>query len=229
MSDNVMDVSGKADNGQQASILPIITYTLIALNIIIYLADRNFGLFGSGVVYSDLTMRPKEVIDALRLAPNRFPLITPFTAMFLHGGLVHLVSNLFFLWVFGPPVEKAVGPYRYIFGYIGWGIFASAVQIYAQPQNIPTLGASGAIGGVLGCYLLLFPSHELELIFFGIWELHTRAWIFLSGWFLYQILMPHEGVANWAHVGGFFAGMVTVLIAGGRTALLKGREQIFDD
>jgi membrane associated rhomboid family serine protease len=95
---------------------------------------------------------------------------------------------------------------------------------------VPVLGASGAIGGVLGCYFLLFPGNRIEifvpLLLFLTFEL--PAWILLGLWFVYQIAIPQQGVANWAHAGGFLAGMLTVLIVGGRQAILRGRESEFE-
>jgi membrane associated rhomboid family serine protease len=93
------------------------------------------------------------------------------------------------------------------------------------------LGASGAIGGVLGSYFLLFPANKVEVFipFLAFLSIELPAWILLGCWFLWQILIPQQGVANWAHAGGFLAGMLTVLIMGGRAAILRGREQEFED
>ncbi len=103
---------------------------------------------------------------------------------------------------------------------------ASAAQILVNPtSDIPVVGASGAIGGVLGAFFLLFPTAKIELIIPWVFiPLEVSAWILLGLWFLWQIFIPQAGVANWAHAGGFLAGMVTVLILGGREAILKGRE-----
>jgi membrane associated rhomboid family serine protease len=209
--------------------IPVLTWTLIGLNVLIYLWDRRFGLFGPGVVFSDLAMRPPEVISSITGGPDRFPIVTLFTSMFLHGGFLHLFANMMFLAAFGPPVEQAVGGWRFTLYYLFWGVFAAFCQIYASPyRNVPTLGASGAIGGVLGCYFLLFPSNRLHILILGIWEFVTKAWILLGLWFLYQIFVPQEGVANWAHIGGFLAGMVTVLVIGGRDAILRQHPELIE-
>ena len=209
--------------------IPVLTWTLILLNVIIYLWDRKFGFFGPGFVFSDLAMRPPEVISAVTGGGDRFPVVTLFTSMFLHGGFLHLLANMMFLAVFGPPVEQAVGPWRFVLYYLAWGVFAALCQIYASPiRNLPTLGASGAIGGVLGCYFLLFPSNRLHVLILGIWEIETKAWVLLGLWFLYQIFVPQEGVATWAHVGGFLAGMVTVLVIGGRDAILRQHPELIE-
>jgi membrane associated rhomboid family serine protease len=209
--------------------VPVITYTLMILMVGIYLVDRKWGLFGPSIVFSDLAMRPPEVISALHGDTNRFSIVTIFTSMFLHGGFLHIFANLLFLGVFGPPVEQAVGPWRFVLYYIGWGLFAAFCQIYATPfRNIPTLGASGAIGGSLGAYFLLFPTHRLTVTVLGFFDFEIRAWILLGLWFLYQIFVPQQGVANWAHAGGFLAGMLTVLVIGGRTAILRDHPELIE-
>lgn len=209
--------------------IPVLTWTIILLNVIVYLWDRKFGLFGPGVVFSDLAMRPREVISAITGGPDHFPIVTIFTAMFLHGGFLHIFANMMFLAAFGPPVEQAVGPWRFVLYYLAWGVFAALCQVYASPMGyVPVLGASGAIGGVLGSYFLLFPSNRLHVLIMGIWEFETKAWILLGLWFLYQIFARQDGVANWAHVGGFLAGMVTVLVIGGREAILRHHPELIE-
>jgi len=212
--------------------VPVVTWTLIALNVIIFLWDRQGHVFGGSVVFADLVMRPNEVVDSLKRGFDHFPLATVFTAMFLHGNLVHLIGNMIFLMVFGASVEAAVGAGRYGLYYLFWGVVATATHIFVDPTStVPTLGASGAIGGVLGAYFLLFPASKVEILVpvLAFLSFEVSAWIVLGLWFLYQIFMPQEGVANWAHAGGFLAGMLTVLIMGGRAAVLKGRELEFAD
>jgi len=146
--------------------------------------------------------------------------------MFLHGGFTHILGNMIFLVVFGAGVEEAIGPVRYALYYLAWGFAAAFAQIYVYPDSpVPTLGASGAIGGVLGAYFLLFPSNKIQVYvpMFVFLSFSVSAWVLLSVWFVWQILIPQNGVANWAHAGGFLAGMLTVLVMGGRTAILNGR------
>jgi membrane associated rhomboid family serine protease len=208
---------------------PIVTYTLIALNCIIFLWDREFHILGPGVVFSDLAMRPADVTAALH-GGDQFAFVTMFTSMFLHGNVLHILGNMLFLLTFGHGVEVALGPLRFALYYLFWGVVAAAAHTVVNPHSIAaTLGASGAIGGVLGCYFLLFPGNKIEvLIPFVFVPIVISAWVLLGIWFLWQILIPQAGVANWAHVGGFVAGMATVLIMGGRDAILKGREQELD-
>lgn len=203
---------------------PIITYTLIALNIIVYFWDRMGRLDGMGILFSDLALRPAEIVAAISGRGEPLNLASLFTSLFLHGNLWHLVGNLIFLLTFGDNVEQVFGPVRYVLYYLLWGFLASAAHIWVDPNSmVPMLGASGAIGGVLGAYFLLFPGNRVQFIIFPIvWIPFTiTAWILLAVWFALQILFPQEGVANWAHAGGFAAGMATVLISGGRERLLK--------
>ncbi len=205
--------------------LPAVTLTLVALNTLIYFWDRQWHFSGPNVVFADLAMRPQEVMRALGDSPNidKFPLGTLFTSMFLHANLVHLLGNVIFLMVFGPSIERVMGGWRYVLYYIFWGVAASVTQVYVHPNSVGSvLGASGAIGGILGAYFVLFPSSKIEVIvpILLFLSFEIAAWILLGAWFLIQILLPQDGVANWAHVGGFLAGMVTVLIIG-RKALLR--------
>ncbi|MFQ3586782.1 MAG: rhomboid family intramembrane serine protease [Fimbriimonadaceae bacterium] len=205
--------------------VPVVTFTLIGLNILIYLWDRQGSLLGASVVFGDLTMRPVEIVQALQ-GGDRFALFSVFTAMFLHGNLVHLLGNLLYLFVFGPAVENGLGSWRYMLYYLFWGVVAAATHVFVEPSSdIPTLGASGAIGGVLGSYFLLFPANKIEFVVPLIpYPFVISAWVLLGTWFLYQVFVRQEGVATWAHAGGFLAGMLTILIAGGRLRLLEDKD-----
>jgi membrane associated rhomboid family serine protease len=218
-------------DNQIRTAIPVVTWTLLALNVIIYLWDRQGSIFGGSKVFADLTMRPREVVGVFGGDQDPFPLVTVFTAMFMHGGLLHIVGNVIFLTVFGAGVEAALGSARFAIYYLFWGVAAAATHIYMDPGSaIPTLGASGAIGGALGAYFLLFPGNKVEVIvpILAFMSFVVSAWVLLGLWFLWQVVVPQPGVANWAHVGGFLAGMVTVLIMGGRDRILKGRERELD-
>lgn len=214
----------RADRASPA--IPLVTYTIILLNVIVYFWDRQGSLTGPSVTFADLGMRPQEVVQAITGSGDRFPLVTLFTSLFLHGSLVHLLGNMIYLFTFGPGIEAALGSPRYSLYYLFWGLLASGAHIAVDPTSaIPTIGASGAIGGVLGCYFLLFPTHKIELLIpFFVVTVEVVAWVLLGTWFLWQLLFKQEGVATWAHAGGFVAGMLTILILGGRRAVLKGRE-----
>lgn len=212
--------------------IPIVTYTLIALNVFIFLWDRNWNPFGQSMVFNDLTMKPNEVVWAIKRVGEWKATTTLFTSAFMHANLTHLFGNMLFLFIFGDNVEAALGGPRYILYYLFWAFAAAFAHIFVMSSSaVPLLGASGAIGGVLGAYFLLFPTHRITLMFFPfVWiQFEVAAWIMLGLWFVWQILFPQAGVANWAHVGGFLAGMMTVLVGGGRLKLLKGKEQLFEE
>jgi membrane associated rhomboid family serine protease len=151
--------------------------------------------------------------------------LTPLTSMFLHGGWMHLLGNCLFLWVFGNNVEDSMGHVRFIVFYLVCGFAAAAAHVLIDPASpVPTVGASGAISGVMGAYLLLYPNVRVKMLFpIIIYPLivHLRAWIVLIWWFALQVLsgLPQlmrlnpevsGGVAVWAHVGGFVAGLVLI-------------------
>jgi membrane associated rhomboid family serine protease len=160
-----------------------------------------------------------HLVAALRAVP---PWATLLTSMFLHAGWFHLIGNMVFLWVFGNNVEDALGRGRYLLLYLGCGIAAALVQALSSPgSHVPMVGASGAIAGVLGAYLLLYPWSNVHVflwivIFFRI--VTVPAWILLGFWFAMQLasgLMRapgSPGVAFWAHVGGFASGLVLVAL-----------------
>jgi membrane associated rhomboid family serine protease len=147
--------------------------------------------------------------------------ITPLTSMFLHGGWFHILGNLWFLWVFGDNVEDAMGSVRFGVFYVVCGLAAVAAQVLSNPASpVPMVGASGAIGGVMGAYAVLYPRapvHLLVVFFFYVDRVVVPAVFMLGYWFLLQLLggLPtiggsEGGVAFWAHVGGFVAGVALV-------------------
>jgi membrane associated rhomboid family serine protease len=209
---------------------PVVTWTLIGLNCFVFLWDRQWHVLGPSVVFADCGMRPEEVVGVFRQGTGTFPLVTMFTCLFLHANLVHLIGNMLFLLTFGPGIEQALRPPRFALYYLFWGLVASGTHVIVYPSSaVPIVGASGAIGGVLGAYFLLFPTNKIEILIpFVFIPLVVSAWALLAMWFAWQILVPQQGVANWAHVGGFMAGMATVLVMGGRERVLRGREQEFE-
>lgn len=152
-------------------------------------------------------------------------LITPFTSMFLHGGWLHLLGNVMFFWVFGNNVEDSMGRIRFLLFYLICGLAGSLAHIMVQPASpLPTIGASGAISGVLGAYLILYPRIRINMLFIFIifWKvIAIPAWLVLIMWFAWQVIsgLPElmavrpdvsSGVAVWAHIGGFVAGVILV-------------------
>ncbi|HDP25325.1 MAG TPA: rhomboid family intramembrane serine protease [Deltaproteobacteria bacterium] len=147
--------------------------------------------------------------------------LTVFSSMFMHGGWLHLIGNMWFLYLFGDNVEDAMGPVRFVVFYLICGVAAVAAQMISNPASpIPMVGASGAIGGVMGAYVLLYPRAPVHvLVFFGffITRIVVPAYFMLGFWFLLQVIegiftlgAPGGGVAFWAHIGGFLAGVVLV-------------------
>ncbi len=173
-------------------------------------------------------MRPREVWLAITGRGDPFALVTLYTSMFLHGSVLHLAGNMVFLAVFGASIEDVMGSWRFALYYFGWGIAAALTQIFVNTTSLaPTLGASGAIGGIMGAYLLLFPANKIRVSipWLGFATFKLNAWVMLLIWFLYQVCIPQDGVANWAHAGGFLAGMLTILAMGGRPAVLEAAQR----
>jgi membrane associated rhomboid family serine protease len=196
----------------------------------------SVAAFGLELLQGD---RLPELIDAFAFVPARFfhpsafqdwtfgaSLVSVFTAMFLHGSIGHLAGNMLFLWIFGDNVEDELGHFRYLVFYLACGVFATLSQAAFVPRSqVPNLGASGAIAGVLGAYFLLFPRARvvtLVPLFFLFPLIEIPAGLYLLFWFLMQFWMGGSsvvsaramaeggGVAWWAHVGGFVAGMILV-------------------
>jgi membrane associated rhomboid family serine protease len=182
----------------------------------------NCGLTASGAVACE---GQPGVTGAAPDQPPTF--VTPFTAMFMHGGLLHLGGNMLFLWIFGNNVEDAMGPVKFVVFYLLGGIAALLLQIVFDPNSdVPTLGASGAIAGVLGGYLLLFPKARVVTVIFIVFFftiLELPALLVLGLWFLQQAVFAAMdlggsggGVAYFAHVGGFVFGLAAIRLFASR-------------
>jgi membrane associated rhomboid family serine protease len=196
-------------------ITPVVNYLLIALNVIAFIAQLTLGATDDAAVYQ-FALVPAELTRNL----SPFNIATIFTSMFMHGGLAHIAGNMLYLWIFGDNVEDALGHGRYLFFYLLGGIVASGAHILTNPASqIPTVGASGAIAAVLGAYLILYPrSRVLTLIPLGFFLRLTMlpAIIVLGLWFVLQLFQgvlalggpDVGGIAFWAHIGGFVAGLV---------------------
>lgn len=203
--------------------VPYVTYTLVGVNIAVFLAYW-FSLqsaYALGLFYYTWGLVPARLMQG----QGYFGLLTH---MFLHGGWMHLAGNMLFLWIFGDNLEDALGHVRYLLFYLACGLAAAALQVAGDPGfDGPLIGASGAIAGVLGGYLVLFPRARIDvlfifIIFFRVFSI--PAWIVLGIWFAIQsfngFAATADGVAYLAHIGGFVAGAVlmlpTVLRRGGR-------------
>ncbi len=191
---------------------PYVTIGLIFINVVMYLLTAPWA-FGMTDLWAQLALYPIAIVNGEHL----WGLVTH---MFLHAGPFHIAGNMLFLWIFGDNLEDQMGHFGFLLFYLACGLAAAAAQIAANPyEGIPMVGASGAIAGVMGGYLLLFPKARVDVlaIIVIIIKIFTiPAWVMLGVWFLLQLfggfaLFGDSGVAYWAHAGGFIAGVVFAL------------------
>ena len=216
---------------------PVITVGLIALNIVAFGYELGLPPAARSAMIFQLGLIPAEVTTGVSVGPE-FPLsLTLFTSMFLHGGLLHLAGNMLYLWIFGNNVEDQTGHIRFLAFYLLCGVAAAGTQVVASPRSeIPMIGASGAIAGVLGAYVLMFPHARvltLVPIFIFIRLMYLPAIVVLGLWFLYQVLLSSMsgeaaggGVAFFAHIGGFVAGMLLIFFF---RRSRQVRRRVYDD
>jgi membrane associated rhomboid family serine protease len=204
---------------------PVLTVVLIVVNALVYLAQLSLPEAGVKRLVLAAGAVPREIITLQDFPPEALlPLpLTLFSSMFLHGGLLHLAGNMWFLWLFGDNVEDRMGRLRYGLFYFLTGTVGALAQCLMMPGSlVPMIGASGAIAGVLGGYILTFPQARIDTFVALPFLWHVRAipaWIFLGLWFLGQFLISSaSGIAWMAHVGGFLAGvgMVRLFVPRGR-------------
>lgn len=204
---------------------PAVTVVIIGLNVAVYIVQLLFQATGqlNQFVYSYAVI-PYELTQGVDLPPDslRPAFLTVFTSMFMHGGLFHIFGNMLYLWIFGNNVEDEMGHGRFVVFYFLCGIAATAAQVAINPTSrIPTIGASGAIAGVLGAYLLMHPRAQVEtVLLLGLFIRIIRlpALIVLGFWIVIQFFqgvaslgMPQAGGVAWfAHIGGFIAGLILV-------------------
>jgi membrane associated rhomboid family serine protease len=224
--------------------LPIVNLTLIAINILMFMYQLTTGL-ESGPVTLGWSLIPREILTGQDLvgnqpvgdfsidlaeAPLGIPYLTLLTSMFMHGGWLHIGSNLLFLFIFGDNVEDNMGSIKYLIFYLLCGFGADFAQILLGGGDsvIPNLGASGAIAGVLGAYLILFPQARIRALipFFGIASIsYVPAMLMIGFWIVTQFVSVFfageqaagGGVAYWAHIGGFVLGLLLVFVFRGRS------------
>ncbi|MGX9356919.1 rhomboid family intramembrane serine protease [Roseobacteraceae bacterium S113] len=196
---------------------PYVTYALLAINIVVFLSyfpammGNDRALFGFYQAYGFVPAQFNQGGGIMGL----------FTSMFLHGGWMHLIGNMLFLWIFGDNIEDEMGHTTYLGFYLASGVAAALAQYAGDPASpVPMVGASGAIAGVMGAYLLLFPKARVDIlliliIIFRIFP--VPAWVMLGLWFGMQLIggvgsiAGDGGVAYWAHAGGFVAGLIMAI------------------
>ena len=211
-------------------IVPILTIALIALNVAVFFLwqprdnvnEETEFLYERAAIACEITtgdpLSEDEIArdecsseTAVPVFPEKNVWLAGIVSMFLHGSLAHLLSNMWFLWIFGNNVEEAYGISGFVLMYLVAGIGATAAFVYANPDaTVPMIGASGAIAGVLGAYLVLFPTHRVLTLFLFIF-VHVPAGAYLALWFFLQFAYQEPGVAWEAHVGGFIVGVLLTL------------------
>jgi membrane associated rhomboid family serine protease len=232
------------DDNSDRRTIPWVNYALIAVNVLVFLVFQgagtndkftySFSCVPERIVYNDNEEIPgdfkgydpvtHERINSPTIPPTPVtPYLTLLTAMFMHGSIMHIVGNMLFLWIFGDNVEDAIGHVRYLGFYLLCGVLAAfshigVTLVTGSNMDVPSLGASGAISGVLGAYILLFPSKRVMVLMFRFitW---VPAWVAIGLWFVFQIIEglmdmggTGGGVAYGAHVGGFLAGLALIKV-----------------
>ncbi len=201
-------------------IIPFITILIIAMNIFVFILQFMYGLDSRSIVYKYGAI-PSNIAGFESNQPIH-PVLTIFTSMFMHGGLFHIGGNMLYLWIFGNNIEDKLGHLKFFIFYLFCGIVAAISHVVTEPHsNIPMIGASGAVSGVLGAYVLLFPMAKVHtILFFGffIQIVKIPALIVIGFWAIIQVvngmitkgILNQGGVAWFAHIGGFIAGLSTI-------------------
>ncbi len=206
---------------------PVVTVILIVINILVFLFEFSLDEYSRN-----------EFIAVYGLTPLNFHLINILTSMFLHGGWMHVLGNMWFLWIFGDNIEDILGHAKYLAFYLLCGATAAMAQTLMSPgSQVPMVGASGAIAGVMGAYMVKFPRSQIRtfvFIFFFITTFDVPAWLMLIYWFGIQLFngvgsvgvssASQGGTAFFAHVGGFLAGIIFVNLMGPRERYYQRRD-----
>jgi membrane associated rhomboid family serine protease len=216
------------DDNTDRQTTPWVNYLLIAINILVFVFLQQLGT-NERFTYA-LSTVPFEIVTGRDvLVPTPVPLyFTLITSMFMHGGIAHIAGNMLFLWIFGDQIEDRLGHIKYLIFYLVCGVLASLAHVFAtaafagdqQSMMVPSLGASGAISGVLGGYILLHPSRRVTVILFRFLT-QVPAYVAIGIWFVFQLISglgmlgagsQQGGVAYAAHIGGFIAGLVLIKV-----------------
>jgi membrane associated rhomboid family serine protease len=198
--------------------LPLFTVLIVAVNVLVFVYEETLSVPDLRAFIIQYGTIPAEI-------ERGQDYYTLFTSMFVHGGLAHIAGNMLFLWIFGDNIERRFGSILYLLFYLGCGLAASATHIITNAAStVPTVGASGAISGVMGAYILLYPLNRVRVVVWYWGLIAVPAFIFLGIWFLMQFVSgvaalnvetaQSAGVAFWAHVGGFVTGVVAAIVLG---------------
>jgi membrane associated rhomboid family serine protease len=212
---------------QPSNSRPVVTVLLIVFNLLVFLYEFSLDPYSRN-----------HFIALYGLTPDRFHLANVFTSMFLHGGWMHVLGNMWFLWIFGDNIEDVLGHFRYLLFYLLCGVAAALTHLFFNlDSRVPTVGASGAIAGVMGGYIVKFPRSRivtLVFVFVFITTIEVPAFLMLAYWFLIQLFsgvgtigyshVSQGGVAWFAHVGGFVAGLTLVNIMATRQPYRRRRD-----
>jgi membrane associated rhomboid family serine protease len=208
----------KDDNPTETT--PFVTIGIIVLNILVFLIQLVADVEGKRIVYAYGAI-PHNIVSFESTQPIH-PLLTLFTSMFMHGGVFHIFGNMLYLWIFGNNIEDRLGHFRFVLFYLFCGIVAALSHtLTASDSGVPMIGASGAVSGVLGAYLLLFPMarvHTIIFLGFFVQSVQIPALIVIGFWAIIQLVngliaqgMPSQGGIAWfAHSGGFLVGLITI-------------------
>ncbi|MGZ3845786.1 MAG: rhomboid family intramembrane serine protease [Flavisolibacter sp.] len=249
------------DDNRDRQTTPIVNYLLILANILVFVFLQDWGrdlsfTYGYSIVPAeiltghDIVSHSKVVVDEVTrqrveipgLAPTHINVyLTLITSMFMHGGLAHILGNMLFLFIFGDNLEDAMGHSRYLFFYLLCGVIAGLSHVFAtyflgQSPYVPSLGASGAISGVMAGYLVLFPRRRVRIWLFFFFTISVPAFIAVGVWFVFQLINglgalggdeAAGGIAYAAHIGGFIAGLLLVKMFEKRRRVLVNQRKAF--
>ncbi len=221
-----------SDDDSDLVIVPFVNYVLLAINIFVFVILQGLGsnesftgafvlipneiITGVDLVGPQSIEFPDQTVTIMEYAAGLGVYFNILSSMFMHGDISHIFGNMLFLWIFGDNIENLLGHVRYIFFYLACGIAAAGAQVLSEPYSIiPMLGASGAISGVLGAYILMFPKRRVRALIFNLFTT-VPAYVALGFWIGYQVVMGlfssegAGGVAYMAHIGGFVGGLLLI-------------------
>ena len=209
---------------------PLVTYFIIGLCVLVFFMQLGSQSYKTGQLFYSYGLIPSVLMGHNQLPMDIYVVpayLTIFSSMFMHGGFMHIIGNMLYMWIFADNIEDDIGPKKFIIFYLLSGVGAAMAQVLMDTHSqVPMVGASGAIGGVLGAYLINYPkARVLVLIPFGFFSqlIKIRALYVLGFWFILQFLSSGGGVAYAAHIGGFISGMILILFFNKKKSrILKG-------